>query len=188
MGRRPLELLGIADVCDFGDDIARHRIRDFVTTLKSSTVTEIDRIAATVANACRQVGLDAVSFGDDRFLDWQALSSMAATRLVTVGAHGHSHVPLPRLGREVATIDLQRSVREIERRGLPPPAMCAYPNGDYDAATMNCPGEAGLRFAFTTKHGYVRADEDPRCLPRVNIHEGAASTAPEFLCRILGIL
>jgi hypothetical protein len=45
----------------------------------------------------------------------------------------------------------------------------------------------GLTLGFTTEHGYVAPRADPRRLPRVNIHESAASTQPEFMCRLLGL-
>ncbi|MEI2787957.1 MAG: polysaccharide deacetylase family protein [Steroidobacteraceae bacterium] len=187
MGRSALAKLGIADVCDASsDETARNNVRGFVDRLKLSTTAEIERVAAAVSTASQPTGFDD-DLGDDRFLDWTALVRMASTGLVTIGSHAHSHVPLPRLGRGTATSDLQQSVREITRHGLPAPTIFSFPNGDHDASTLDCLAEAGLTTAFTTDHGYVAVGADPRCLPRVNIHDGAASTPPEFLCRILGI-
>ena len=188
MGRSALAKIGIADVFDASsDETARNDVRGFVDQLKLSTTAEIERVAAAVSTACSPDRFADDDLGDDRFLDWTALIRMVSTGLVTIGSHAHSHVPLPRLGRGAATSDLQQSVREITRHGLPAPSIFAFPNGDYDASTLDCLAEAGLTTGFTTEHGYVTAGADPRCLPRVNIHDGAASTPPEFLCRILGI-
>ncbi len=101
VGRSTLAEIGIADAFDASDDEeARHDVRSFVDRLKSSTTAEIERVAAVVSTACRQIGLADDELGDDLFLDWNALNRMASTGLVTIGSHAHSHVPLPRLGRE----------------------------------------------------------------------------------------
>lgn len=187
IGRPTLAEVGIAEAFDTDDDEeVRQAVRSFIDKLKSTTTAEIERVVDLVSAACRRIGCDDDP-GDDRFLDWSALNRMVATGWVTIGSHAHSHAPLPRLGRVAATTDLQLSIREITRHGLPCPSIFAFPNGDFDAATLDCLAEAGIRIGFTTEHGHVATGSDPRCLPRVNIHEGAASTAPEFLCRILGI-
>ena len=188
IGRSTLSEFGIGDACDAGQADARRIVRSFVTRLKSSTTTEIELVVARVLAACEEAGLTDRGIGDDFFLDWEALSRFVSTGLITIGSHAHSHVPLPRLGRDGAIADLQRSVREIERHTIPVPSMFAYPNGDYDADVLDGLDGTGLKAGFTTEHGYVKLGDDLRRLPRVNIHEGAASTQPEFLCRILGIL
>ena len=187
VGRPTLEAIGVLEAFDSADqEKVRLDVRGFVDNLKLSTTEEIDRVAALASAACRQIGCDDDS-GDDRFLDWNALNRIASSGWVTIGSHAHSHTPLPRLGRVAATADLQLSVREITRHGIPSPSTFAFPNGDFDAATLDCLTDAGIRIGFTTERGHVAPGSDPRCLPRVNIHDGAASTAPEFLCRILGI-
>lgn len=187
IGRPTLAKIGVVEAFDSADDEkVRQSVRGFVDNLKLSTTEEIDRVVALASAACRQIGCDD-NPGDDRFLDWNALTRMASSGWVTIGSHAHSHAPFPRLGRDAATTDLQLSVHEITHHGLPSPSIFAFPNGDFDAASLDCLAEAGIRIGFTTERGYVAAGSDPRCLPRVNIHDGAASTAPEFLCRILGI-
>jgi peptidoglycan/xylan/chitin deacetylase (PgdA/CDA1 family) len=185
--RPMLTEFGIAGACDADLTEARRVVRAFVTQLKSSDSDTIERVITRVSDACEKAGLADSGNGDDSFLAWNQVARIVSTGLVTIGSHAHRHIPLTRLGGEQASAELLRSVREIELHGLPTPSLCAYPNGDYDAAVMNALDTAGLKAGFTTEHGYVRPGDDRRRLPRVNIHEGSASTPPEFLCRLLGI-
>jgi peptidoglycan/xylan/chitin deacetylase (PgdA/CDA1 family) len=179
--------LGLGDACVAPAAEARRLLRNFVTQLKASSTAEIEQVAARLSAASQKAGFADTAIGDDIFLDWNALNRMHATGLVTIGSHAHCHVPLPRLGQEGAIADLQRSVREIERHEIPAPSICAYPNGDFNLTVLDCLKHAGLNVGFTTEHGYVKPSDDPRRLPRVNIHENAAATTPELLCRILGV-
>jgi peptidoglycan/xylan/chitin deacetylase (PgdA/CDA1 family) len=96
-------------------------------------------------------------------------------------------VPLTQLGLQKARAELLLSIREIETHGVPAPRLCAYPNGDYDEDVVESVKSAGLVLAFTTEPGRVAPGSDPYRLPRVNVHETAASTPPQFLCRLLGL-
>jgi peptidoglycan/xylan/chitin deacetylase (PgdA/CDA1 family) len=186
-GRSTLAELGLAETCDASETERRLAMRGFVDQLKSMTTDQIENAATLVSTACSDAGISEAELGDDYFLDWSALKSMTGTGTFAIGSHGHSHVPLPRLGRDAAMADLQRSVREFESHGIPPPSLFAYPNGDYDATSMDCLKDVGLYVGFTTEPGYVDPSSDPRRLPRVNVHTNSASTPAEFLCRILGI-
>lgn len=187
VGVKELTEIGLGGACIAQSTEARRMARSFVTRLKSSSTAEIEEVALRLTAADQATGIVESTNGDDMFLDWNALKRMSSTGLVTIASHSHSHVPLPRLGPEGAIADLRRSVQEIERHDLPVPSMCAYPNGDFDSTTMDCLTHVGLKAGFTTEHGYVRAGDDPRRLSRVNIHENAASTPPEFFCRLLGL-
>jgi peptidoglycan/xylan/chitin deacetylase (PgdA/CDA1 family) len=186
-GHGTLADLGLADTFDASETDRRLAVRGFVDQLKSRTTDEIESTATLVSRACRDAGISHVDLGDDYFVDWGTLNGMASTGAFAICSHGHNHVPLPRLGRDAAVTDLQRSVRELESHGIPAPRLFAYPNGDYDATSMDCLMHAGLDVGFTTEPGYVDPGSDARCLPRVNVHTSAASTPAEFLCRILRI-
>lgn len=186
--RSILTELGIVDACDADEAEARRLLRGFVTQLKSSDTATIERVIGRVSGACEELAdMATMGNGDDSFLSWLDVARIESTGLVTLGSHAHRHIPLTRLTKEYITADLVRSVQEFERHNVPTPSLCAYPNGDYDDAVMDALGAAGMNAGFTTEHGYVRPGHDPRRLPRVNIHEGCASTPPEFLCRLLGI-
>jgi len=186
-GTQVLAELGIEDSRVADDATARVVVRSCVTRLKSLDSEHLGRIGTAVTDACRQAGLDVNHMGDDRFMDWDSVVRAATSALVAVGSHAHSHMPLTRMGLENATKDLRRSLTELSLRGIAAPRMCAYPNGDFDATVIDSLTRAGLEIGFTTEPGFVGANSERGKLPRVNLHENAASTAPEFLCRILGI-
>jgi peptidoglycan/xylan/chitin deacetylase (PgdA/CDA1 family) len=186
-GAQVLAELGVEDSRLADDATARVVVRSCVTRLKSRETAEFDRIGSAVSEACRQAGLDVTNLGDDRFMDWPSVVRVASSAMVTIGSHAHSHVPLTRLGPEKAEEDLRRSLTELSLRGIAAPPICAYPNGDFDASVIESLTRAGLEIGFTTEQGFVGAKSDLGKLPRVNLHENAAGTAPEFLCRILGI-
>ena len=187
LARQRLAEVGLANAYGVDAAFARIAARRFVTQLKLSSKERIDRVLEQVADSIRQIGSTLPDNGDDVFLDWDSINAMRATGLITIGSHAHSHVPLTRLGRAGTETELLAASREIQRRGLPAPTMLAYPNGDYDAEVVQALHVAGIMAAFTTEPGYVARGIDRSRLPRVNVHEMAAATTPEFLCRILGI-
>lgn len=186
-GKPILRELGVPEACDAGDAEARRIVRDLVTRLKSYSTAEIEGIMSRLTDALAHVEATASSIGGDTFMDWTAVVRLASTGRVTIGSHAHSHTPLTRLGRAGAAGELLQSRDAIERQGLPAPWICAYPNGDYDKDVTAAAELAGISVGFTTEPGYVEIDSDARRLPRMNIHESAASSQPEFLCRILGL-
>jgi len=193
LSRRPecggavLTELGISRVCAAGEPQARDIIDSYVNALKSGDLTAIDDVRAKVEAACRSAALPRASTGDDRFMNWDDVTRLASSGRVVIGSHAHSHVPLTRLDREAAAADLTQSVASMTLHGLPAPTMFAYPNGDYNVPLTECLARAGIAVGFTTELGFVAPGDDPRRLPRVNVHEGSAASTPEFLCRILGV-
>jgi peptidoglycan/xylan/chitin deacetylase (PgdA/CDA1 family) len=186
-GAQVLAELGLEGSRQADDATARLVVRSCVTRLKTLESSDHDRIRGAVTEACLATGLDATNLGDDRFMDWDAVVRAADSRLVAIGSHAHSHVPLTRLGPVKATEDLRRSLTELSKRGIASPPMCAYPNGDFDAGVIDSLTRVGLEVGFTTEHGFVGPESERGKLPRVNLHENAVGTPPEFLCRILGI-
>lgn len=187
-GQQLLEELGISGARAAPQKKARRMVRDFVTRTKSRDTHAIEvleqRVVAALgddASAC------AVDFGDDAFLDWEAIGRMVASGLVTIGSHAHSHSPLPPMGRDGASSEFSEAASIIERHGLPRPWVCAYPNGDVDAAIAEAAKATGHEIGFTTEPGHVRHGDDPLRLRRINVQESSTETEPELLCRILGL-
>lgn len=179
--------LGIEHAVATDDLEARRIVRDLVTRLKAETSESIERIRGRLIDALGGHVNAATAFGDDVFLEWDAVTRLASSGLVTIGSHAHTHVPLTRLGREGARVELATSRQIIEQLGLPAPLMCAYPNGDYGPEVLAAINDAGYSVGFTTEKGYVECGDDPRQLPRINMNEAATSSAPGVLCRILGL-
>lgn len=185
--RRLLEELNLSDACVADAANARRIVREFVTTLKTRGSSQVERVASLIAAAGDRPSGPANACGDDRFMSWDEVGRMASSGVVCIGSHAHSHIPLTQLGPERALSDLLQSIREIAERALPAPWLCAYPNGDFDDDVVHSVRAAGLELGFTTQPGRVAPDADRLRLPRVNVHENAASSEPEFLCRILGV-
>jgi peptidoglycan/xylan/chitin deacetylase (PgdA/CDA1 family) len=122
----------------------------------------------------------------DTFLSWEQISRMNLEG-VSIGSHSCSHRLLTRLERSEIKEELDRSRATLEDRLGKPVTTLAYPGGALDESVANEARAAGYQYAFTTTPGSV-STQNPMELPRVNVHQGAASSIPLFHCRLLGLL
>lgn len=166
---------------------ARSTIRELVTRLKSSSQHNLRILRRRLSLELQSAARNSSGYGDDRFMDWDAARRLSAHPLITVASHAHSHVPLTHLGRLGAEADLLHSLEELRTHRLPVTDLCAYPNGNHDAETVTAARSAGFSMAFTTRPGHVHPADDRYRIRRMNIHETATATRPEFLCRLLGV-
>jgi peptidoglycan/xylan/chitin deacetylase (PgdA/CDA1 family) len=120
-------------------------------------------------------------------MSWDAARTLAASIGCSVASHSHDHVPLTRLQPAEVAEDLAQSRRVLQQQGLATSGYFAYPNGDHDDAVVAAVSLAGVRLAFTTLHGHVHPSDDPLRLRRINVHEAAGHSRPEFFCRLLGL-
>lgn len=188
-GDQLLDELGIVNARTAPPQDARRIVRDFVTRMKSRDYHAIELLEQRVTAALVHNDIGSLKdFADDTFLDWDALGRMVASGLITVGSHAHSHLPLPPMGRDGASSEFSKAAMIIEQRGLPRPWVCAYPNGDVDAAVVEAAKATGHEIGFTTEPGRVRHGDNPLRLRRMNLQEASTATEPELLCRILGLL
>jgi peptidoglycan/xylan/chitin deacetylase (PgdA/CDA1 family) len=118
-------------------------------------------------------------------MSWEQVASLARESRVSIGAHGCSHTPLTALTDEQVGSELRRS-RELIGAAIERPVISvAYPNGNFDEAVIKQTSDAGYLLGFTTDKGPVSTNDHPLKLTRINVHEGATRTMPEFLCAIL---
>jgi len=188
---RGLALLAQASasmVQDVSEPVARRAIRDAVTRQKILSPREIDSRLQQVEQGLLGLGIAApTNFGDDCFMSWADLQQLVTSRCFTVGSHGVSHSPLPRLSSDLARSELAQS-RTVLRTQLDRDIdWFAYPNGDHDAASIELVRAAGYRGAFTTEDGPIAPGHDAFSLRRVNMHEGSTRTYGRFLSRISGV-
>lgn len=169
--------LGARDPAD-----QRRLIREAVDALKNRTQNEIAALEARVRAA---LGGTMVNLGEDRFMDWAQVTALTQGTRISVGSHGCSHTPLTKLSEEGAELELNEAGKRIATAVGVPTASIGYPNGNYDDTVVRLTRAAGYQLGFTTDKGYVGDVRDPFKLPRINIHEGASSTMPDFLCAIL---
>ncbi len=176
--------LGVADLGARAAADQRRIIREAVDTLKARPQSEIAAIEERVRAS---LGEDAVNLGDDQFMNWDQVAALTRGTRVDVGSHGCSHTPLTKLAEEQAAHELGEAGRRIALAVGSPAQSIGYPNGNYDEAVIRLTRAAGYRLGFTTDKGYLGDVRDPLKLPRINVHEGATGTMPDFLCAILMI-
>jgi peptidoglycan/xylan/chitin deacetylase (PgdA/CDA1 family) len=185
-GEELLRELGLDPVSGLDDEAALRLVRNFVTTLKvAGQIGTVDDLLQRVEASLNVVDREVHDVGFDRFLNWQELRDLERTGYVTIGSHGHTHAPLPSLGRSRAGEDMAQAQRELRDHGLTGDWICAYPNGDVDGAVESAAMDVGIQVAFTTGHGHVSPGDNPLRLFRVNIHEASCRSVPEFFCRLL---
>ncbi len=158
----------------------------------------IDRIAASplarddaerlVERLSQSLGLRVADLvTPDRFLDWTDLAELSQYG-VAFGGHGAEHVRLTDVSREVAREEIERS--RVVLSGVLGRAIqsFSYPNGAVNEAVTDDVRAAGYQLAFTTEPGLVDHRDDPLGVRRINLHEGASSTIPLLMGRMLGLL
>lgn len=114
-----------------------------------------------------------------RALDREELRALAASPLVTIGAHGVTHTPLALLDAAGQRRELIASRDELQALLGREITVFAYPFGgrrQYDATTRRLCREAGFRRAVTTFPGQVHRWSDPWQLPRQLVRDWDAAT------------
>ncbi len=123
-----------------------------------------------------QLGVPAAFFVMPAFADgvhrYMAEPEIRAMRQAgfEVMAHTCNHADLPRLaaanraGFLAELSDCKSRVEEIVHASVP---YLAYPNGDYNADTMQATRAAGYRAAFTTQASALLPAGQPYALPRI---------------------
>lgn len=104
-----------------------------------------------------------------RALRPEELRTLAASPLVTIGAHGVTHTPLAVLAEAEQRQEIEQSRRELQELVDREVAVFSYPFGgrrQYDATTRRLCREAGFCRAVTTLPGQVHRWTDPLQLPR----------------------
>jgi peptidoglycan/xylan/chitin deacetylase (PgdA/CDA1 family) len=170
-------------------DPARVRIsiREFVTSVKSRPMREIEDLLSTVEQKLRDWGVTVSGLHGDRFMSWDEVKQMTRNGRIAIGSHCCSHVPLTKLDQDSIVRELDRSRREIAQRTGAMVHDLAYPNGDWNDAIVALVRGAGYRLAFTTDRGHVGANARPLSIRRINIQEQSARTPAAFLGRLAGI-
>lgn len=122
-------------------------------------------------------------------MEWSEAAEMAASGVMAIGSHTHSHVILTRCRPEAAADELTRSKMIIEERlGMPCDLFC-YPNGrrgDFDQNTGRLVRDAGYRCALTTVHGMNGSGADVYALRRYPVT--GRMVAGELAVRLSGVV
>jgi peptidoglycan/xylan/chitin deacetylase (PgdA/CDA1 family) len=118
------------------------------------------------------------AFPERLFLDWEGARRLAG-RGFAIGSHTTRHPILPRETPEAQRDEIAGARRELQARLGVDAALLAYPNGSYDAATLDAAAAAGHRWAVTTRWGLNDARTPPLEVRRmlVSPRRGAAGLA-----------
>ena len=166
-------------------DELRRAIRAAVAGLKKRPATEVAALETTLIGLLH--GEADCATGVDRFMSWEQAALLAKHPEASIGAHGCSHTPLTLLPKDRVAHELRECHDRIAAATGEPVVAVAYPNGDFSDLVVQETRRAGYRLGFTTRRGHVSVADDPFKLRRINIHESATATMPEFLCTLLGV-
>jgi peptidoglycan/xylan/chitin deacetylase (PgdA/CDA1 family) len=97
--------------------------------------------------------------------------TLAASRMVTLGAHSQEHPALSGLSPEARRAEIEGSRAAVAGLTGAAPELFAYPFGDYDEATVEAVAAAGFTIAVTTDPGPVAAGCDSLRLPRLQVED-----------------
>jgi peptidoglycan/xylan/chitin deacetylase (PgdA/CDA1 family) len=144
-------------------------------------ILERHQVPATVYVATRHIDEQLPWPADGQPMTWAGAKEMAATGLVTIGSHTHSHALLDRLTPDEAAAELDRSRQLIEEKVGVPGDHFAYPK----AVAPPAPVEAVVRQRFHSaalggNRPNLYAQTDPHRLARTAIQ---VSDGMEFFFR-----
>ena len=114
-------------------------------------------------------GPERASQHDDRALTRQELQQLAASSLVTIGAHGVTHTPLAILSAEEQRQELVASKEELQGLIGQEVTVFSYPfggQGQFNRTSQRLCRQTGFQRAVTTLPGQVHRWTDPWRLPR----------------------
>lgn len=105
------------------------------------------------------------------------LKEMHSSGLMEIGLHGHSHehfdVAMSSGSWEAEVIDSVKEIKAII--GLTPTSV-AYPSGRYNASVLDYfKNELNYRAGLTVKSGFVRSDDNPFLLRRIEVDRNISS-------------
>lgn len=134
-------------------------LRSLAQDPRAVLLTELERWAGTTPPARPW----------DRALDPEEARELAASSVVTIGAHSISHASLPSLPDDDKRREVGESRTACEQLVGRPVASFAYPFGDRDRATERIVEEVGFRHACSTEPGVAVTIRDRFRLPRVAV-------------------
>jgi len=107
-------------------------------------------------------------------MDWEMIEEMAGSGLVEFHSHTASHIDCAKAEGGKLAEELARSKARIEEKlGVGCDLVC-WPWGRFNDAAVGAAREAGYRGAFTTHRGVAKRGDDPFCIKRIVVKEGAS--------------
>lgn len=142
--------------------------------LKMAPVNQVHRLIEALRGlltADRWLEVEA-TYHSDAFMNWQEVRELHLAG-VTIGAHGHEHVPLH---ERLESGEVERQIHQSRDAILQQIGCCehyAFPNGtpkDISAEAVDCVKRAGFRTAVSTFSTSLQASISPFLLPRICVY------------------
>lgn len=181
-----LSELGLAHLRTAPEASLKTAARKAVNDWKSRSPEWIAELTSRLRDALAAESLNGEPASIDRFMDWGEARRLGSG-VARLGSHACSHTPLDHLPIAAATQELFASREKIRQLAAQNVDTLAYPNGNHNDEVAAAAREAGYLMAFTTVSGTVAPGDDPFKLKRINVHDGAASSATLLLARIAGL-
>jgi peptidoglycan/xylan/chitin deacetylase (PgdA/CDA1 family) len=128
-----------------------------------------------VRDLCQEAGIDVAGLCGELMMGWDEIRRIAGDPLVTIGAHTKSHFALARLSYAQARLEMEDSIRRIERELGQRPQHFSYPYGTPGSAgarEFQIARELGMKTAVTTRKGLLFPEHGAHlmALPRLSLN------------------
>ena len=108
--------------------------------------------------------------GHAGYMTWDELRKLAASPLITIGAHTRTHPDLRTLTAARSWNELEGSKVDLERELGRPVRHFAYPSGEYNQTVLDQLAELGFETAVTTHEGLSETSDRLLTLMRVRVN------------------
>jgi peptidoglycan/xylan/chitin deacetylase (PgdA/CDA1 family) len=169
---------------DAPDAGTRDRLR--VAVAEALAAHDTPAREAALAELWRQLGMTPRLRPSHRGLDLAELRQLAASPLITIGAHSRSHPHLARIDAARQLSELADSKTALEQWLDRPIELVAYPHGSVDATTERLAARLGFGWGFTSVERIVPHRFRPLRLPRIEVPDLDSETMSKLL-HIFGI-
>jgi len=105
------------------------------------------------------------------YMTWKQIKEVAASNLVTIGNHSHSHDYLIDWNDDSIKSDLETSIKIFKNELGYSPKIFAYPFGEYSINLKKIVSDLNFEFAFGQHSGVIDPTKDFLEMPRFPINE-----------------
>ncbi|MBP2300425.1 polysaccharide deacetylase family protein [Azospirillum picis] len=166
-----LPLPGILEALRDGRTLPDRTVAITIDEASRSAFTEAwPRLKAAGLPFTLFVATDAVDRGSPAHMTWAEIRQLAAAG-VTIGALGTSTQSMLARSPDQLAADLRRMAERFQAELGRPPALLAYPQGEYSLAVRQQVIDLGFTAAFGQQSGVLHAGADPWSLPRFVMNE-----------------
>lgn len=180
-----LSSLGLA-LYRFADAPPRQRwgdIENMLSAIKRDAYTDRETIAKRIAE--KLLPSPELSPGEFATLTIDELRELAASELITIGSHTHSHDLLTRLALEEARKNIQRAIDSLESWLGTDVRHFAFPGGDHNAELVEVLRSLRVDTAVTIVEGRAGPETDPMQIPRLGM--GGYDAPEEWKANLVGL-